>query len=228
RSSGIDGHRGGNIFQRDAVEQRLHVFQRINGHADFSDFAEGQSVVGVHADLGGEVEGDRESFHTLSQQIPVTLVRFRGAAEPGVLTGGPQAAAIHGGIYAAGKREFAGEAEIAFGVETRQVLRGYDRVQGQAGGRGRLLLRGCMRVIFHRTRRERRKEVKAKISIAAAYTSVKPSSHAVGRLCHSRQAATAPYTANMAKSAPVASWKNCRTARQITRSVTFMEFHSTE
>ena len=28
----------------------------------------------------------------------------------------------------------AGEAEIAFGVETRQVLRGYDRVQGQAGG----------------------------------------------------------------------------------------------
>src|ERR1700722_562198 len=185
-------------------------------------------MVGVHADLSGEGERDGQAFHTLSQKIAVTFVGFRRAAEPGVLAGGPQAAAIHGGIYAAGKREFAGEAEIAFGVEAWQVLRGYDRVHGQTRGRRCLFLRGGTRNIFHRTRRERRKEVKAKISMAAAYTRVKPSSHAVGRLCHSRQAATAPYTANMAKSAPVASWKNCRTARQITRSVTFMEFHSTE
>src|ERR1700678_4530488 len=33
RGGGIDGHRGGNSFQRNAVEERLHVFKRIDGDA---------------------------------------------------------------------------------------------------------------------------------------------------------------------------------------------------
>ena len=49
----IDGHGSGDLFERDAVEQRLHVFERIDGHADFADFAEGKSMVGVEADLRG-------------------------------------------------------------------------------------------------------------------------------------------------------------------------------
>src|ERR1700727_381862 len=102
-------------------------------------------MVGVHADLSGQVERNGQAFHTLSQKIAVTFVGFRRAAEPGVLAGGPQAAAIHGGIDAASKREFAGEAEIAFGVEAWRVLRGYARVLGQTRGSRRLFFRGCTR-----------------------------------------------------------------------------------
>ena len=67
RGGGIDGHRGGDSFERDAVEERLHVFEGINGDADFADFSEGESVIGIHADLRGEIESDGEAFHALFQ-----------------------------------------------------------------------------------------------------------------------------------------------------------------
>ena len=44
---GVDGHRGGDLFKGDAVEEPLHVFDGIDGDADFADFAEGEGVVGV-------------------------------------------------------------------------------------------------------------------------------------------------------------------------------------
>ena len=65
RGGGIDGHRGGDGFERDAVEERLHVFEGINGYADFADFSEGESVIGIHADLRGEIESYGEAFYAL-------------------------------------------------------------------------------------------------------------------------------------------------------------------
>ena len=58
RGGGVDGHRSGNVFERNSVEKRLHVFQRINRHADFSDFAKRQRVIGIHADLCRQIESD--------------------------------------------------------------------------------------------------------------------------------------------------------------------------
>ena len=39
RGGGIDGHRSGDAIERNAVEERLHVLERIDGHADLADFA---------------------------------------------------------------------------------------------------------------------------------------------------------------------------------------------
>ena len=67
RGGGVDGHRGGDFFERDAVEKSFHVFERIDGDADFADFAESERMVGVHADLRGEIEGDGEAGLALAR-----------------------------------------------------------------------------------------------------------------------------------------------------------------
>ena len=67
RGGRVDGHRCGNPGQVDAVEQPLHVLDRIDGHSDFSDFADGQRVVGIQADLRGQIKGDGKSGGAVSQ-----------------------------------------------------------------------------------------------------------------------------------------------------------------
>ncbi len=56
RSGRVDGHRRGNLRQIDAVEEALHVFDRVDGYTDFADFTHGQRVVGVEADLRRQVK----------------------------------------------------------------------------------------------------------------------------------------------------------------------------
>ena len=126
RGGRVDGHRSGDAFERNAVEQRLHVFERVNGHADFADLALRERVVGVHADLRGQIEGDGKSRLSLFEQIAIAAVGFGGAAEAGVLPHGPEPAAIHGGIDAASERELAGIAEVAFRVPAAQIIRSDD------------------------------------------------------------------------------------------------------
>ena len=41
RCRGVDGHGSGNLGEVDAIEKALHVFDGINGDADFAHFAEG-------------------------------------------------------------------------------------------------------------------------------------------------------------------------------------------
>ena len=108
----VDGHRRGNALERNSLEERFHVFERINRHAHFADFALRQ-------------RGDRNRFRfawadrTPRKVRPVpgsadsgSVVGFRGGAEAGVLPHGPQPAAIHGGINSARVRKFAGIAEL--------------------------------------------------------------------------------------------------------------------
>ena len=56
---GVDGHRGGDVVERDAGEEAFHVFDGVDGDADLADFAEGHGMVGVVADLGRQIEGHR-------------------------------------------------------------------------------------------------------------------------------------------------------------------------
>ena len=46
------------------------------------------------------------------EQVAIALVGFFGAGEAGILAHGPEAAAVHGGLDAAGEGIFAGEAEL--------------------------------------------------------------------------------------------------------------------
>ena len=137
--SGVDGHGSRNFFERDAVEKRFHVFEGVDGNADFADFTKGESVIGIHADLGRKIEGDGEASLTFAEEIAITLVGFDCGAKAGVLAHGPEAAAVHGGIDAASEGEFAGITENGFGIPVGEVFFGIEAIDGNAGGRGEFL-----------------------------------------------------------------------------------------
>src|SRR5438132_9206140 len=59
RAGGIDGHRRRDFLERNVLHQELHVRERGDRDADLADLAFGHRVVGVVADLGRQVEGDR-------------------------------------------------------------------------------------------------------------------------------------------------------------------------
>ena len=117
----VDGHRGGDFVERNAVEEALHVLDGVDGHADLADFAERHRVVGVVADLRGQIEGHRESRGSVGEEEFVAAIGLFCVAHAGVLAHGPEASAIHGGLDAAREGVFAGIAEVAVGVEADGV-----------------------------------------------------------------------------------------------------------
>ncbi len=62
-------------------------------------------MVRVHADLRRQIKCHGKTCGALGKKIFVALVRFFRVAHAGVLAHGPKAAAIHGGLHAAGKRK---------------------------------------------------------------------------------------------------------------------------
>ena len=55
----VDRHRGVHLVERDAGQQRAHVADVGDGHADLADLALGELVVAVIARLRRQIEGDR-------------------------------------------------------------------------------------------------------------------------------------------------------------------------
>ena len=64
---GVDRHRGVHRAERNAVEQRAHVAEMRDRHADLADLAFGERVVAVVAGLGRQIEGDREAGLALAR-----------------------------------------------------------------------------------------------------------------------------------------------------------------
>jgi hypothetical protein len=113
----VDGHRRRDAIERDPVEQRRHVLDRIDRHPDPADFALRQNVIRVVPHLCGQVECDAQAADALRQQVAVARVRFRRRSEAGVLADRPQAASIHRGLHAARKGVLARETWVAhFGL----------------------------------------------------------------------------------------------------------------
>src|ERR1700693_4145290 len=98
----IDGHGRGDVGQGNFVEEHFHVSEGTDGHATFADFAFGEGVVGVVTHECGEIEGGGEAGLALREKITETRVGVFGGAEAWSLAHGPQAAAVHGGVNAAG------------------------------------------------------------------------------------------------------------------------------
>ena len=109
-----------------SVEQRRHVLDRVDGHADLADLAGRQRMVRVVADLRRQVECDAEAVDALRQQIAIAAVRLRRVGKSGVLPHRPGPAAIHVGLDAARERERAREADIAVGIGALEVRRGQE------------------------------------------------------------------------------------------------------
>ena len=76
RRGGVDGHRGVHGAERDAVEQRAHVAEMADRHADLADLAARQHVIGIVAGLGRQIEGDRKPGLPLGQILAIELVRI--------------------------------------------------------------------------------------------------------------------------------------------------------
>src|SRR5262249_11461381 len=76
RGGRVDGHRGVHAGKRDAVEQRPHVAEMRDRHADLADLAFRQQMIGVVAGLGRQIEGDREARLTFREVLPVERVRL--------------------------------------------------------------------------------------------------------------------------------------------------------
>ena len=100
----LNGHRGGDLVERQAVEQQFHVGQRGDGHAAFAELACGFRRICVVTIEGRHVKGDREARLSLRQQILEAFVGLFGGAEAGKHAHRPQFAAVAGGLDASGER----------------------------------------------------------------------------------------------------------------------------
>ncbi|MPM81023.1 hypothetical protein SDC9_128074 [bioreactor metagenome] len=130
---GVDGHRGRDLAQVDAVEQDAHVVDGIDGHTDLADLALGDRRVGVVAHLRRQVEGHREAHRPVRDQFLVALVRFTRIAEARVLTHRPGAGRVHLGVHTACEGVLPGVAQLAGRIPTVQRV---SRVHSREGSPG--------------------------------------------------------------------------------------------
>ncbi len=136
RGRAVDRHRGGDLVERQAAEQDLHVGQGGDGDAALAELADGFRRVRVVAVERGHVERDREARLALFEQVAEARVGFLGRAEPGEHAHGPQLAAVAGGVHAAGVGVAAGQAQVALVVEAGDIGRGVEPLDRDAGHRG--------------------------------------------------------------------------------------------
>ena len=141
RGRRVHRHRGGDLVERDAPEQVLHVGQRVDGDALAADLAQRAGVVRVVAHQGGHVEGGREAGLAVLEQVAEPPVGLLGGAEAGELAHRPGPAAVHRLVDAAGERVAAGITQVAVVVDRRRLGR-IQRLQRDAGD-GRVLIWGC-------------------------------------------------------------------------------------
>ena len=136
----VDRHRGGDGVERDAVEERLHVGERVDRHALAPDLAQRAGVVGVVAHERRHVEGGREPRLPVVEQVVEALVRLLRGAEARELAHRPQPAAVHRRVHPAREWVRAGIAEVALVVRLDHFGR-VQRLVLDAGDGGEELLR---------------------------------------------------------------------------------------
>ena len=140
RRGRVDRHRGRDLAQRDPLEERLHVGERVDRHALAPDLAERTGMVGVVAHQGRHVEGSGEAGLAVVEQVAEALVRLDRSAEAGELAHRPELAAVHRRIDAARERVDARIAEVAVVVDLGLLGR-HERLVLEAGdGREQLPL----------------------------------------------------------------------------------------
>ena len=131
-----DRHRGGDVGQRDALEQHVHVGRRVHRHPAVPHLAQRARVVGVAAHQGGHVEGHGKPRAAGPEQHLVPLVGLVRVAEPGELADRPRLTPVPGGVQAAGERELPRPADPLEPGHHRAGRRPVDRVNLEAGQRG--------------------------------------------------------------------------------------------
>ena len=155
RRWGIDGHRGGDVGERNLVEEHFHIGEGTDGHAAFADFALGKWMVGVIAHQGGEIEGGREAGLALCQKVSKALVGVLRRPKTGKLAHRPKPPAMHSGVNAACVGRLPGKAKVAVRVPAGEISRRVKTLDWKSrnGGEFRLALGalfqcGAKRIFF--------------------------------------------------------------------------------
>src|SRR4051794_12844600 len=157
----VDRHRRRDLVERDLVERRAHVVDRVDGDPGAPDLAQAARVVGVQAELGRQVEGHRQARRAVLDEVAVALVGLLGRRVARVLAHRPQLLAVHLAVHAAGVGKVAGLAELQLVRNVVGRVEGLDldagvgeasRVVGAHDGRDRqTLLRRSRRHASKRT-----------------------------------------------------------------------------
>jgi len=128
----VHGHRHGNLVERDAVEEDLHVLDRVDRHAGLADVAGDAGVVRVITAVRGQVESDRNALAASGERLAVESVGGFGRGEAGVLADGPRLDRVHRRLRAAQEgrdtRQGIGELEVL------DILLRVQRLDGKAFG----------------------------------------------------------------------------------------------
>ena len=114
------------------AEERPHVVDGVDGHADLAHLAVRDPGIGVVSHLGGQVEGDREPGGARLDQLVIAAVGLLGSGEAGVLTHRPGPVDIHSRIHSASKRILSRLAKLFFGPEIRKLAVVIDGIDGKA------------------------------------------------------------------------------------------------
>ena len=120
----VHGHRHRDAVEGNALEQDLHVLDRVDGHAGLADVAYDPRMVRVVAAVSGEVEGDRNALPAALERPSIEGVGLFGRRETGVLADRPGPAGIHGRLRAPHVRGEAGQR-----IRVRQPLEVRPRVE---------------------------------------------------------------------------------------------------
>ena len=107
----VDRHRRRDLADVDALEERLHVIERVDGDALAAHLALGARMVGVVAHQRRHVERRREARLAVVEQVAEALVRLLRRAEARELAERPQPAAVHRRVHTARVRVLAREAQ---------------------------------------------------------------------------------------------------------------------
>ncbi len=132
----VDRHADADFVERDAVQERFHVAQAGDRHADLADLALGERVVSVVADLRGQIEGNGETGLPLRNQELVASVALFGVAKTSILTHRPETPTIHIGLHTAREGIFTRQPQlfqVVAIVGGRRVDRFNDHVFGAGG-----------------------------------------------------------------------------------------------
>ena len=132
----VHGHRHRHLVERDAVEERARVVDRVDRDAGHADVAAHPRVVGVVAAVGGQVERDAQALLAGCEVAPVERVGLLGGREAGVLPDRPGLGGVHRRVGPAQER--AQPRPGVQRVEALEVLGPVDRQDVDALGAGQL------------------------------------------------------------------------------------------
>ncbi len=120
------------VIYRDAVEENLHVLDRVDGHAAAAHVGPGLGIIAVVAAERRIIVDAVYACGTLLEKKLVPLVRFFRRSETGELSVRPSPAPIHGRVNPADVGGLPGKSQVPQVFHVGHMLRRVERLYGNS------------------------------------------------------------------------------------------------